>query len=858
MPVEWIDKALSDLPGTKDDLFKKLWIDRRLLFNEQKGMSDDVDECCARLVSAALRSHERLLVILPDYQPHRSAFLFATALIRHLYDSRTQDRSSPLRGPVLYFGASVGIREQLRRTSVPGLGMNLGDVFRQQDVSRGATGTATSSGSGIPQVITVYSPADPVGVLDAYRPGWVAIDCDDASSLAWLRPLLADIVRRRIPVIAWGQNTLSECVTDFSSYGQVFIWQPSLQPADCHACRREGSPYSLVSVNMVTSVLPVVLMGKPVQTFSAFLGEATHTLARISQRAEGAFIKDAIAVHWKYLHALETISIPLNFYETEAKRFWGLRSISHLRGICEHFRRACERDSRQLYADLEHVGSLLSKAHLELDSTGCTLWSALGHLCLEDVPNDEVRIITFPAESRKRLFQYALLARLNITDEDLHELRVYLASLEELRRWMRYRHFSDAERTGQDFMMPPEIFHWHPLLVGIPVSKRTSQLLPAFLQSRIDVLLYPHQRPTFTRKQREWTIGLTANSAHIYKTISRIGQLTLPTSIPSLPERVAVDESVEMDIETKTKLRITPTGILWQPLDAVAEISRIFQPDDESDAYSFSVADHFESGTDEPGDTFDDTWCAEAIHVKFEMGWFVFFARDEIINVVKADTGVPGGFDRRYVRSLKVGDRVLLIHGQKRQSLYDLIISRVHKHPSIELHLAMIRRWQEDLSVAFVAWQARLKHDSDEYRDFGDRDLHGLLNRMQHLGSRLTTSQAIYWWLRGFVLCPDDAEDLCRIAEILGMKFVQQYYKRIATAANRMRNLHRSLSLRMNGWLTDQATGSSRRGDEELIDSELGLTFGDIRNSLLVLRVVSLETVTGPFLRSNLGRTQRT
>jgi hypothetical protein len=85
------------------------------------------------------------------------------------------------------------------------------------------------------------------------------------------------------------------------------------------------------------------------------------------------------------------------------------------------------------------------------------------------------------------------------------------------------------------------------------------------------------------------------------------------------------------------------------------------------------------------------------------------------------------------------------------------------------------------------------------------------------------------------------------------MTFVRQYYKRIVQAANRLRGLHRGLSIRLNRWLEDQATGAAHRNNDDVIDAELGLTFGDVRNSLLVLRVVEIQTVAGPHLRSNLG-----
>ncbi len=79
-------------------------------------------------------------------------------------------------------------------------------------------------------------------------------------------------------------------------------------------------------------------------------------------------------------------------------------------------------------------------------------------------------------------------------------------------------------------------------------------------------------------------------------------------------------------------------------------------------------------------------------------------------------------------------------------------------------------------------------------------------------------------------MCPEDAEDLRRLAEILNMGFVQAHYLRIYQAAKRLRNLHRVLSRRLNGWLEEQASGSIRENSDDVLDAELGITFGDFRN----------------------------
>jgi hypothetical protein len=312
-----------------------------------------------------------------------------------------------------------------------------------------------------------------------------------------------------------------------------------------------------------------------------------------------------------------------------------------------------------------------------------------------------------------------------------------------------------------------------------------------------------------------------------------------------------LNEAIEMNVETARLTKASSEGAFWMPEDAVNEVARLFKIDDESSEEEIGLSDQDEGDTTAIAATSEEVWCQEAIKVRFDQDWCAHFAPDDVINVIRV--GSKGTeLEQRYIRSLRVDDRVLLIHGQQRQSLYDLIISRVHKHPSIELHLAMIQRWQDDLRVAFQKWQAQTM-DLTEIQTYGERDMNCLLRQMRAQGSKLVSTATLNSWLRGLRFCPLDPEDLRRVAEVLDMTFVRQYYKRIVQAANRLRGLHRGLSIRLNRWLEDQATGAAHRNNDDVIDAELGLTFGDVRNSLLVLRVVEIQTVAGPHLRSNLG-----
>lgn len=849
MWTEWINEAFTALPGTNDALFKNIWEKRRLLFDGRLGIGDIVDFYSARLIASALRRGKRLLVILPDFRPHRPAFLFATALIRYFLDARSLgDRPVQRNGPVLYFGSQIGIREQLRRTSVQGLELDLAKVFSQQDIRRGATGSGGQISTqglvseNLPHVITIYSPVDPVGILQTHRPRWIAIDCSDAASIAWLQPLVKESTRQGIPVVAWGQNALSECINDFSELGYTFTWPPNSPRI------LAGELDTLLHSKDPISLEPIVLCGKPIDPFSSSLRKVRQSLVSATQRAANTrhFGRDAVAIHWKYFWSLESLPVPVDFYEAEASRLWGLQSFRKLSSACSHFRNACMQTDTLLYRDLEDAAVLLEEAYRCLEELGCGLWEALLNLCIEDLVSEEVRILVFPNYSKKQIFLFSMLARHNTTEDDLRKMRIYVMSLNELSRLMHSR--VALHRKGDDsFCMPDTNTVWHPILVGLPSLSMTPRLLCAFLHPKVDIVLYPHQCCYFMRRQAEWSIRLGGDGTRNIETLKHLSYGVELLNVPASYGRIIMEKPVEINIDSTRKKETTLDGALWQPEDSVVEVTRLFQFEKEGEVEEITLDNLPSASSLLINGQEEEIWCAKVVRVQFDQGWYANFALEDMINVIG-----NSGLDSRYVRSLRPEDRVLIFHGQQRQNLYDLIISRVHKHPSIELHLAMIRRWQEDLRIAYAQWQAQLGEPS-EVRSYGLRDIDGLLRRMQARESKLVSSLTLTYWIKGSVLCPLDPEDLRRVGEILNMRFVQQHYKSISRAASRLRGLHRGLSNRLNRWLQDQVAGAIHGNDDDVIDAELGLTFGDVRNSLLVLRVKEIENVSGPFLRSTLG-----
>ena len=827
-------RIFSHLPcGEAPDGFTQLWSDKRLQFNGPgAGNHDVIDELSARLACATLTSHKRLLITLPDRQPRRIALLFGTTLIIHalnrLLDSQTGGR-------VLYFGSNIGIRTFLSQTSVRNLPLD--SVFPEaQTVDRGRYGKRRSSikpdetdKMRLPLVLCCYSPVDPVSIVQRNSPDWIAIDLSDGKSPHWLPPLLSYANTHNLPVIAWCQNHLSEGAAEFTRMG-------------CHVFRWPQLP------EVETGITPLLLEGPGVENVAKSLWEAEHHLIQAARSGTGQLSKDAIRLGWKMLRSLEALSVPLNLYEVESGSYWGLTPISRLREGLHLFAEAVLPVYPQIAASLEQTCTYLETASEQLHIADPPIWTALTELCVKDVPDGAARAIVFPSRARKQIFSFALLSRLNITEEDLRELRTYIFSLKELHQAiLAMENGNTKEAESKAF---PSGLSVLPILVGVPSPFGHSYLESVLRYPEVEALIYPHQGSLLARRVASWKESLQVDLEKEMELLPRLGGYNLQTfSYPSTSQRLILRGPEHYRTERKGAVALKPNmrPSLWQPNDPVEEVKWLLQADSEveEDGLSTSLGLSTEDSDEQTLEINSDVaWVKEVFFVRLKGGLQVFFPKDEMVQVIVPS---PEGdkVEGRYIRSLRVDDRLLFIHGQRRQSLYDLIVSRIHKNPAMELHLALIQRWQEDFRQAYNRkWQ--------KY----NQGVEGLLRALQNRGSRLISPQTLRLWLRGQTLCPDDIQDLQRLAEELELTFVRQYYRRIHGAAQRLAGVHRSLAIKLNIWLRRGAPSDSGEAPD-ILDSDLSLSFQDFRDSLMILQVESVESRFGLFARNSLGQLER-
>lgn len=816
--ARWLESELPRLPGAEDELFHRLWVQGLLRFSDTNAAIDEIDRTNARILTAAYRVRCTSMLVLPDARVHRPALLFATLLLRDWWDHRAGRRDP---NPVLYFGSSVGIRDQLASVRIGGRGWKLSSVFQQSHTQRGAISAVPNGEApmgGLPMVITVYSPSDAANILEECCPPWIAIDCADAYRLQWLDPLIERAEQHCVPVFAWSQNGLGYRGRLHTS--PVNIQWPLI-------CTWDDTPVTgledlLFRPTRSCAIDPLVMNGQGVDAYESGIVQSLHILSQL--RAHGRLAEDAVAATWALVRKLQNISVPFPLHESEAPNFWGFGTVSSLKGAAERFATATRTSDPELASALSRAVAAADSSVEYLQQNDPPLWTALGSFCIEPPPEGIRRLVVFGSRAQMDVFLFALLARYGITQDDLSTLDIFVTDL------------TDLHRSG----FPPEIANSdvRPLYVGVPSLNASAKVVDLLRHCKyIDFLIYTHQLSSLERRSDDWNQKLGLDAEAFQKSVTNLSGQHLIGTVPSPRALSGIASASRVDV-LNARNRSAFRAHSQLQLSPVSEISNLFSDDDEDsglDTVTLPGAD-----TGQPRESPSDVLCDSAIAVDFESGWTALFAPNEKLNVITTGGTGQQKTEERVVAAVRPNDRVLLITGQRRQSLYDLIVGRVHRHPAFEMHLALIRRWQDDLVAAYDRWKA-----------YGARNIDELLRQMVEKGSKLTSSFTLRTWLWRQTLCPDAPDDLRRIAEVLDMRFVAENYRRISRAADRLRNLHRSLALRLSHWLQNGQRDIDAAA--AVVDADLGLTFNDFRDSLLVLKVVNLNIVAGPFLRSRLG-----
>jgi len=817
----------DELPTNQEKIFKELWLKGKLRFEDAEHYSDEIDINTAKLLNSAIVKKQPFLVIFPDHAPRRVPQLFATALIFDAFNSIEKN----FKHSVIYFGNSAAIKSYLNKLFIGK--QKLSEIFEHEYLGKSAAQKQSNSLlSNLPKIFFSYSPLEPENLLTRIRPYWIFLDCGDGQTTEWIKRVIDFCRQKQILILASSQNFLSECVEYWRNAGwKIFSWNYTPNSVEC-------SPKAI-------ELIPIVIESEITSEYSEKFRNAYRLLCESNKSAKGLFEQKSIRVLWKYLRSLENLTVPLDFFEIESKYFWPFYSISQLRDISLHFLKSLDKSK---------VLGLLQEAYQELDKVyqnhkkySNPLWIALQHLCIDSPDKNSANILIFQNRSHKHLFAHALLAKENIAETDLAEINVWLASLKEYRQWQLAKERS-LRIENEEISLPNGLKNdhstWHPILIGVPLKHKYCYYSFLFEYPQVGILNYPHQYPVTKAHIKSW-IGLYNKTSE--ESLTTLQYFILPNRKITNRKIINNPRNKTLTLGSETYLEIEKLSeeckrkfisLLSLPtrVEEIELMMKAFESEGENEELEENISeDH--SNTDHGG---KKLLLQEVLYIQFKEGYYVLLDLYDSVQVVLTDSGKV--LDERSARSIRSGDKILFINGHRRQNLYDLIISRIHDHPSFTLHINLIKRWKDELRKCYIN---------------SNLSIEKIHSKMQIMGSTLETPLAIQHWLTGIVMCPLNKDDLLRIAEILDMTFTKLYYKQIDRAASRIRGIHRSLARKLNVWLKQGSIFMDESEMYEVIDPELGLNFKDFKDALMILTVKSIEKKEGIFLSTELGQVKK-
>ena len=169
---------------------------------------------------------------------------------------------------------------------------------------------------------------------------------------------------------------------------------------------------------------------------------------------------------------------------------------------------------------------------------------------------------------------------------------------------------------------------------------------------------------------------------------------------------------------------------------------------------------------------------------------------------------------------------VLLVNNSVKGSLTDIILNKARQNPDML-----------SLEVTAKLWISLLKKDMREHGDkAGD-----LLQKMQAEGSRIRTSVAIHFWIRGWVIGPRDASNIKIIAKIYDDKELMKNADDIALAIKKFRRIRKKLIL----WLRSVIFSKSYEKEEvsNALSEDWEIYPEDFIGSISYFRVIAVNQV---------------
>lgn len=358
--------------------------------------------------------------------------------------------------------------------------------------------------------------------------------------------------------------------------------------------------------------------------------------------------------------------------------------------------------------------------------------------------------------------------------------------------------------------------------------------------SRSGLIAMPAARELVTLTHGPWETGRAVRQ--IAAVARRLGQLagggTRDAAVLRLYGESPQDSTPTVEVRpeivhTSTEAPRTPPAArepVWNPFDV--RIAQNILGEDDIDE-----PDH--SGSEETG----RAGSVEALVVTFNDGTGFFDADLRVSRIREGDESEVA------VKSLRPGDRVVLVDRGARTDLFHLVTSKLEELPEFIGVVSLVREWQaraaraqeprgggsvvEVGSLTLVTVPVRLTYQQ-------------ILEEMRRLGSSITTPAAISHWVHGRVHGPADPEDIRRLGQVIGDEVLVNRWQAMARALKTMRG-HRRRVARMLARALEAASLDDLEG-QGYFDRRLGIHLSELAEAVSdhTCVDVSSEKVTVP------------
>lgn len=835
-----LDEKVSSILKYNDTLGYK-YIDGNIIYEGCKYQQDFIDKLSAAVALNIQKKRDQIIIIYPNNDPLRISMLFSSlAVIDWIIYSNNSKRNPTF----LYFGPISLLRNYLNKSSIKFGRKKISFSNLVPQAKCDSLNNDIIWEAYIPKIFSTYLPIDPISIVQKTNPDLIIINgLNMFGKVNWLIPTLKYSKENSVPIVVLSDNPFSQIAQDCLNQGcKSFFWPcnnrfEGTSSTEGDSSKRHEYFREATSINIKPIVIDSPYIQDIFKVHNNLLAAKNLTCNRIEE--------DALKIGWSYLRALESLHIPLNMYDIESKNYWGIRSINSFEEAFSKFVKLINELGFKTGIYFDGAREYLNKIHRDLKISDPPLWLALAELCNNKGECDRFKGIIFPSKSRKDLFSLAILARYNIGRDKMSDDNFLLLDINEFEGLQspisNYSKSTPHQKPFEKIQIPKDIY---PILIGFPSYYITPKLNDVFKFSKdIHIMIYSYQLNTLRKYIFEWNKRF---NLYFHNTMSLILSYEMDSEINyPFDERpyLLLDNEFNIPVKKSNHKPSIPSP-LFETINPIEEVSMMLDDDinDEKDGLTCIAATNI--GNDNKPEDIEKIVLEKVIEIHFEANWRAIFPQNETLKVINNNKGEIV-IEDRYIDSLRIGDQILFIHGIKRQNLYDLIISRIHKHPAMEIHLALINRWHDDLIDSVLRERRLYKMTLPE-----------LLEDMQLRGSSIQSANTIQQWLNRNILCPEDPEDLRRIALSLGMPFVSQYYRRIYKSADRLRAIHRALAKKLNKWILQYSKGLLEKDDYiyELIDQELGLTFEDFKDSLMILRITSIEAKQGLFYQEELSK----